>query len=114
MAYKWLARYEGEGEAGLEDRSCRPHRLRRKTPRRLVERMVRLRRRKKAAWEISAETGVAAFSSTRETLASTEAEAIGVNSDAELQALIQIEQAYAANVQVIQTASRMLDQLLEI
>ncbi len=57
-AYKWLARYDAEGDGGLEDRACRPHRLRRKTPRRLVERMVRLRRRKKAAWEISAETGV--------------------------------------------------------
>ena len=57
-AYKWLARYDTEGEAGLEDRSCRPHRLRRRTPRRQVERMLRLRRRKKAAWEISAETGV--------------------------------------------------------
>lgn len=57
-AYKWLARYETEGEAGLEDRSSRPHHLRRKTPRRVVERMMRLRRRKKAAWEIAAETGV--------------------------------------------------------
>jgi flagellar hook-associated protein 1 FlgK len=63
---------------------------------------------------VSAEIGVATFSSTRETLAGAEAEAIGVNSDAELQALIQIEQAFAANVQVIQTATRMLDQLLEI
>jgi len=63
---------------------------------------------------VSAETNVAAFSSTRETLASAEADAIGVDSDVELQALIQIEQAFAANVQVIQTASRMLDELLEI
>ncbi|MFQ5566412.1 MAG: flagellar hook-associated protein FlgK [Paracoccaceae bacterium] len=63
---------------------------------------------------VSAEGDVAAFSSTRETLASAEAEVIGVDTDAELQALIQIEQAYAANVQVIQTASRMLDQLMEI
>jgi flagellar hook-associated protein 1 FlgK len=63
---------------------------------------------------VSGETGVASFSSTRETLASAEAHEIGVNSDAELQALIQIEQAYAANVQVIQTASRMLDRILEI
>ena len=38
-AYKWLARYDAEGEAGLEDRSCRPHRMRTRTPRRLVERM---------------------------------------------------------------------------
>jgi flagellar hook-associated protein 1 FlgK len=63
---------------------------------------------------VSTEVNVAAFSSTRETLASAEADAIGVNSDVELQALIQIEQAFAANVQVIQTASRMLDELLEI
>ena len=63
---------------------------------------------------VSAESNVVAFSASRETLASAESEAIGVNSDAELQALIQIEQAYAANVQVIQAASRMLDQILEI
>jgi len=63
---------------------------------------------------VGAETEVAAFSSTRETLAGAEAEAIGVDSDAELQALIQIEQAFAANVQVIQTATRMLERLMEI
>jgi flagellar hook-associated protein 1 FlgK len=63
---------------------------------------------------VGAETNLGAFSSTRETLASAEADAIGVDSDAELQALIQIEQAYAANVQVIQTASRMLNEILEI
>jgi len=63
---------------------------------------------------VSAETDVAAFSSSRETLASAEAEAIGVDTDAELQALMQIEQAFAANVQVIQTAVRMLDEILEI
>jgi transposase InsO family protein len=57
-AYKWLARYAAEGEQGLEDRSCRPHRLRCKTPRRLVHRMLQHRRRWKAAWEIAAETGV--------------------------------------------------------
>jgi flagellar hook-associated protein 1 FlgK len=63
---------------------------------------------------VSIETDIAALSSTRETLASAEADAIGVDSEVELQALIQIEQAFAANVQVIQTASRMLDELLEI
>ncbi len=63
---------------------------------------------------VSAETDVAGFSSSREILAAAEAGKIGVDSDAEMQALIQIEQAYAANVQVIQAASRMLDQLLEI
>lgn len=57
-AYKWLARFAAEGESGLEDRSCRPHRLRRQTPRRLVQRMLQHRRRRKAAWEIAAEMGV--------------------------------------------------------
>ena len=64
-AYKWLARHDAEGEAGLEDRSCRPHRLRRQTPRRIVQRMLQLRRRKKAAWEIAAETGVSAATVSR-------------------------------------------------
>lgn len=27
-AYRWLRRWRAEGEAGLEDRSCRPHRSR--------------------------------------------------------------------------------------
>jgi flagellar hook-associated protein 1 FlgK len=62
---------------------------------------------------VSAEADVTAFSSTRETLAAAEASVIGVDTDAELQALIQIEQAYAANAQVIQAAARMLDQLME-
>lgn len=64
-AYKWLARFDSEGWAGLQDRSCRPHRLRRRTPRRLVQRMLQLRRRKKAAWEIAAETGVPASTVSR-------------------------------------------------
>ncbi len=61
-----------------------------------------------------AESELAARQATRETLAISEAETIGVNSDEELQSLIVIEQAYAANLQVIQTASRMLQQLTEI
>jgi len=67
-----------------------------------------------AIGRVSAETDVAGFSSARHVLADAEAAEIGVDSDAELQALIQIEQAYAANVQVIQAASRMLDELLGI
>ena len=57
-AYKWLGRFEAEGEAGLEDRSSRPHRIAVRTPRRLVQRMERLRRRRKPAWEISREIAV--------------------------------------------------------
>ena len=63
---------------------------------------------------VAAENDAAALTSARETLASAEAGALGVDSDAELQAMIQIEQAYAANAQVVQTAARMLDELMEI
>jgi len=67
-----------------------------------------------AVGRVSAEADVAGFSSSRNTLAAAEAGQIGVDSDAEMQALIDIEHAYAANAQVIQAAARMLDQLLEI
>ena len=35
---KWVDRYRREGLAGLQDRSSRPHRLRRPTPQAVVER----------------------------------------------------------------------------
>lgn len=64
-AYKWLARYDTEGESGLEDRSSRPRRIPRRTPRRVIDRMVRLRRRKKAGWEIAAAVGVSTATVSR-------------------------------------------------
>jgi flagellar hook-associated protein 1 FlgK len=67
-----------------------------------------------AIGRVSAEADVTGYSSSRSTLAAAEGDRIGVDSDTEMQALIAIEQAYAANVQVIQAASRMLDQLLEV
>lgn len=57
-AYKWLNRFVEGGEAALRDRSSRPHRIPRAISREHLRRMERLRRRKKAAWEISLETGV--------------------------------------------------------
>lgn len=65
-----------------------------------------------AVERVSAESDVAAFAASRQTLAAAEADRLAVDTDAELQALIQIEQAYAANAQVIQAAARMLDQLI--
>ncbi len=56
--YKWLHRYRDEGEAGLQDRSSRPHRIPRRTPRGILRRVEQLRRRRKAGWEISLETGL--------------------------------------------------------
>ena len=38
----------------------------------------------------------------------------GVDSDAEMQKLLQYEQAYAANARVIQAIQTMMDQILEI
>jgi len=43
---KWVERYHREGPAGLQDRSSRPHRLRRPTPSAVVERVEALRRRR--------------------------------------------------------------------
>ena len=57
-AYKWLGRYDEGGEDALVDRSSRPNTLPRSTTKKTVDRMVRLRRRKKAAWEIAQELGV--------------------------------------------------------
>lgn len=62
----------------------------------------------------NAETALSSLSTAREALALSEAREIGVDTDAELQDLIEIEQAFAANIQVIQTASRMLEEILEI
>jgi transposase InsO family protein len=57
-AHKWLHRYDKGGELALQDRSSRPHRIARKTAPAAIRRMERLRRRRKAAWEISEETGI--------------------------------------------------------
>jgi transposase-like protein len=43
-ARKWVDRYRREGLAGLQDRSSRPHRLRRPTPQAVVEEIEWLRR----------------------------------------------------------------------
>lgn len=46
-AYRWWRRFVAEGEAGLEDRSCRPRRSPRQTPRSVERRIEQLRRRLK-------------------------------------------------------------------
>jgi transposase InsO family protein len=55
---KWVERFQSEGEAGLMDRSSRPHRLRRPTPRVIVEEIERLRRQRWTGKQIAATTGV--------------------------------------------------------
>lgn len=63
---------------------------------------------------VDAQNELASLAATREAIALSEADQIGVNTDQELQDLIVIEQALAANIQVIQAASRMLQQISEI
>jgi transposase InsO family protein len=62
----WITRYEAEGEAGLIDRSSRPHASPTRTPAEVEGRIVELRRRERRgpAW-IGAELGVPARTVSR-------------------------------------------------
>ena len=51
---KWVARYQAEADAGLRDRSCRPHRSPTATPPLLVAWVERLRRQRWTGTEIAA------------------------------------------------------------
>ena len=55
---KWIERFQAEEEAGLRDRSSRPHRLRSPTPKESVERIEVLRRERRPASHIAKEVGV--------------------------------------------------------
>ena len=55
---KWVDRYQAEGEAGLLDRSSRPHQLRQPTPPAIVKRIEDLRRLRWTGKRIALETGV--------------------------------------------------------
>ena len=65
-AHRWVRRFREEGEAGLEDRSSRPHRCPAQTPVELEEQVVVLRRveRRGQDW-IGPELGVAARTVSR-------------------------------------------------
>lgn len=57
-AYVWLGRFRVEGEAGLQDRPSRPHRVAGRTAARRVDRALVLRRGKRSASEIAAMVGI--------------------------------------------------------
>ena len=57
-ARKWRDRFEHEGLAGLQDRSSRPHRLRKPTPPEVIERIASLRRQRMPGKEIAVTVGV--------------------------------------------------------
>jgi hypothetical protein len=57
----WIDRYAAEGEAGLRDRSSRPHTSPQRTPAAVERRVVELRRRERRGPDrISVEAGVPA------------------------------------------------------
>lgn len=62
---KWVGRYQMEGEAGLLDRSSRPHRLRRPTPAATVKRIEELRRLRWTGKRIALDTGVSSATVSR-------------------------------------------------
>lgn len=55
---KWIDRYRREGQAGLHDRSSRPHRLRSPTPQSVIDRIEALRRQRMPGKQIAREVGV--------------------------------------------------------
>jgi transposase InsO family protein len=55
---KWVGRHKQEGPAGLQDRSSRPHRLRKPTPQPVIDRIQALRRQRMPGKEIAARVGV--------------------------------------------------------
>ncbi|MBN2113761.1 MAG: IS481 family transposase [Acidimicrobiia bacterium] len=58
---KWRDRFVSEGPGGLEDRSSRPRRSPKRTPRRLCQQVIRLRRKRRwGAAHIGFEVGLAA------------------------------------------------------
>lgn len=62
---KWVRRYEAEGEAGLIDRSSRPHRLRAPTPVATIEQVETLRRQRWTGKQIARELGVSTATVSR-------------------------------------------------
>jgi transposase InsO family protein len=62
---KWVERFRAEGLAGLQDRSSRPHRLRKPTPLETVRTIEALRRQRLTGQQIAKETGVSAATVSR-------------------------------------------------
>ena len=53
---KWVERFQTEGEAGLQDRSSRPHRLREPTPPETISQIATLLRRQPEKSRLEART----------------------------------------------------------
>lgn len=64
-AYKWLQRYQEEGEAGLLNRSSRPHRCPHATAGKTIRRLIQLRRQRQTYRQIARATGISHSSVAR-------------------------------------------------
>jgi hypothetical protein len=62
---KWLRRHAAEGEAGLADRSSRPHRARSRTTDRQRAEVEALRRARQPFWKIAAKVGLSRATAAR-------------------------------------------------
>src|SRR3546814_12378454 len=62
---KWLARYRAEGEAGLADRSSRPHCMPSATPADVVEQVITLRPQPITGQQIAATLALSPATGTR-------------------------------------------------
>jgi transposase len=57
-AYKWLQRYLSEGEAGLQNRSSRPHQCPHAASRKIAKRVIRLRHQRQTYRQIALSLGI--------------------------------------------------------
>jgi transposase InsO family protein len=55
---KWVFRYRSEGQGGLQDRRSRPHRSPRRVPEEVRQRVIELRRGRRAGWLIARQMGL--------------------------------------------------------
>ena len=62
---KWVQHYRAEGSQGLEDRSARPHTLRRPTPYPVVQQIAALRRRRWTGAQTAAQLGISTATVSR-------------------------------------------------
>ena len=63
---------------------------------------------------MTADSSLASSSARAQAAGDAEAAVMGVDTDQEMQTLLLVERAYAANARVIQTAQAMIDTLMEL
>ena len=64
-ANKWVQRYRAQGQAGLYDRSSRPHRSPRRLPNTVIEHVIYLRRHHTPGYQIARRTAISPASISR-------------------------------------------------